>query len=889
MAGIDEDTTRRELVERALRDARWPVLDYSGSKSYRTAAVREYETAHGPADYILFYESEALAAVEAKRLGLGPQNVLSQAKRYAKGYQGGSFVFGEFHLPFIYSTNGIKFWFQDLRQETSRSREISKFHTPLALKEMLNNDSTAAAEWLQQNPNDNPFLRPYQRESIAAIEYAVRMGKRKMLLAMATGTGKTFVAVSLIYRLLKSGFAKRILFLVDRRALAAQAVGAFAAFEPEPGLKFDRIYEVYSQRFRREDLLEESSKFDINVIPNEYLTDPKPHHSFVYICTIQRMMINLFGKASVFEQTSGELEDESDADILPVPIHAFDFIVADECHRGYTSTEEGKWREVLEHFDAIKIGLTATPAAHTTAYFEDIVYRYDYERAVREGYLVDYDAIDIKSDITMKGLFLKEGEEITYIDRTSGVSSYDVLEDERTFETNELEQKAAAPDRNRRIVKEVATYIRKQEEELGRFPKTLVFAVNDLPHVSHADQLVNILRDEFGRGDAFVEKITGSPTVDRPLQRIREFRNRPLPAVAVTVDMLTTGVDIPKLENLVFLRPVKSRILFTQMLGRGTRKCQDINKTHFTVYDCFDGTLLEYFRRATEFTADPPTKPTRAWREIIDSIYGNKDRQYNAKVLIRRLRRIEKDVSAEGREMFAKFIPDGDVGSFAQSLPERLQTDWTNTMLMLRNPEFQNLLEDYPRADKTFVVAQMAQDTVTSEYMFRTNDGKALKPEDYLIAFERFVKENPDHIEALRLLLNKPKDFGTRELSDLRKKLEARPEHFTEENLRKAYHNELADVISIIRHAAAGEPLLTAEERVDRAIAKIKGNKKFNPEQEKWLELVRNHSIRELLLEERDFNLLPFSRHGGWYKANAVFQGELIALIHEINAQVITA
>lgn len=239
--------------------------------------------------------------------------------------------------------------------------------------------------------------------------------------------------------------------------------------------------------------------------------------------------------------------------------------------------------------------------------------------------------------------------------------------------------------------------------------------------------------------------------------------------------------------------------------------------------------------------------------------------------------------------MFAKFIPDGDVGSFAQSLPERLQTDWTNTMLMLRNPEFQNLLEDYPRADKTFVVAQMAQDTVTSEYMFRTNDGKALKPEDYLIAFERFVKENPDHIEALRLLLNKPKDFGTRELSHLRKKLEARPEHFTEENLRKAYHNELADVISIIRHAAAGEPLLTAEERVDRAIAKIKGNKKFNPEQEKWLELVRNHSIRELLLEERDFNLLPFSRHGGWYKANAVFQGELIALIHEINAQVITA
>jgi type I restriction enzyme R subunit len=884
---MDEETTRRELVEKALRGAGWPVVDYARGRKYDTVAVREYETAVGPADYILFHDGEALAAVEAKKLGLGPQNVLVQAQRYSRGFHDGSFTFGEYHLPFVYSTNGKKFWFQDLRIANSRSREIAKFHTPMALREFLAHDREKAIEWLDTNPNDNEFLRRYQREAIDTIEYALHSNKRKMLLAMATGTGKTFVAVSLCYRLLKSGFAKRILFLVDRRALAAQAMGAFSSFEPEPGLKFDRVYEVYSQRFRREDMPEEY-KFDPNVLPSEYLTNPQPHHTFVYICTIQRMLINLFGKSAVFEQTSGEIEDESDADILPIPIHAFDCVIADECHRGYTSTEESKWREVLDYFDSVKVGLTATPAAHTTAYFEDIVYRYDYERAVREGYLVDYDAVSIESDITMNGLFLKEGEEVKYVDTTSGTSSYDVLEDERKFETTELEDKATAPDRNLKIVKEVAKYIREQEKELGHFPKTLVFAVNDLPHVSHADQLVNMLRDEFGRGDAFVEKITGSPTVDRPLQRIREFRNRPLPAITVTVDMLTTGVDIPKLENLVFLRPVKSRILFAQMLGRGVRKCDEINKTHFTMFDCFGGTLLEYFRKSTDFTSDPPSKTTRSIREIIDAIYGNRDRDYNIRVLTKRLRRIEKDLSSEGRKQFTSYIPNGDIGAYAASLPEQLQNNWTNVMSLLMNKDFQSLLDNYPHAEKVFIVAHMVQDTVSSEYVFRTTDGQTLKPQDYLVAFEEFVKENPDHIEALRILLSRPAEFGTAELTELRKKLEVRPERFTEENLRRAYHSELADIISIIRHAMFDDPILPAEEHVNRALAKVRLGRRFTQEQERWLELIRNHLVKELLVEEQDFQLLPFSRHGGWYKANNVFEGKLSDLLQEINLEMVT-
>jgi type I restriction enzyme R subunit len=496
--------------------------------------------------------------------------------------------------------------------------------------------------------------------------------------------------------------------------------------------------------------------------------------------------------------------------------------------------------------------------------------------------------VKINSGITMKGLFLKEGDEVGLIDTETGKATYDILEDEREYDTGDLEQKVTAPDRNRKIVKEFAKHALAQEKELGHFPKTIFFAVNDLPHVSHSDQLVDMLRDEFGHGDAFVEKITGSPTVDRPLQKIRQFRNRPVPAISVTVDMLTTGVDIPRVENLVFLRPVKSRILFAQMLGRGTRKCDDINKTHFTVFDCFDGTLLDYFRKATDFTAEPPVKPTRTIREIVDDIYDNKDRDYNVRALVKRLRRMEKNISAEGRELVARFVPEGDIGSFAESLPAMISNDWAGTMKVLRSKEFQDLMENYPRAPRTFVVAYTAEDQVVSEYIFRTTDGRELKPEDYLIAFERFVRENPDHIEALSILLNKPSGFRTKELAELRKKLASTPERFTEQNLRRAYHNELADIISIIRHAARGDPLLSTEERVNRAMTNVRVGRQFSPEQEKWLQYIHDHLLSELVVEEPDFRLIPFSRHGGWGKANEVFGGKLAPLLETIDLAMVT-
>src|SRR5438445_5609991 len=468
--GQSEHVTRKKLIDLALKAAGWTIVPFDSRKpltKYERCAVEEYPTESGPADYALCVHGEILGVVEAKKLSLGPQNVLSQAERYSKGLLVSPFNFRGFRVPFLYSTNGEVIWHHDIRHELNRSREIAGFHTPDALTEFLSRDLDGALARVATLPNDHAKIlaRPYQGDANAATEKAIADRKRHMLIAMATGTGKTFMTVNQIHRLMKSGVAKRILFLVDRRALAAQAVRTFASFEPEPGHKFNQIYEVFSQRFQREDFGEDE-KFDPTVLPPAYLLAPKVGDAFVYVCTIQRMAINLFGREVVLGD-SDEAADEDAEELKNIPIHAFDLVIADECHRGYTATQFAVWRKTLEHFDATNIGLTATPASHTTTYFKDIVYRYEYERAVGEGYLVDYDVVSVHSNVRMKGIFLKEGEEVAYVDKQSGVKKLDLLEDERQFEITEIEEKVTSPDSNRKILEELKKYALEHEVRYG--------------------------------------------------------------------------------------------------------------------------------------------------------------------------------------------------------------------------------------------------------------------------------------------------------------------------------------------------------------------------------------------------------------------------------------
>jgi type I restriction enzyme, R subunit len=884
-----EKITRKKRIDPRLVKLGWTVMPYVlglNTSGLQAHAIEEYPTASGPADYALFVEGRLIGILEAKKVTVATINTLEQAKRYSKGLVHSIGTWNGYMVPFLYSTNGELVSFLDVRNTNNIARSLADFHTPAALKEQFNRNSEVAYKKLVETPNDGDFMRPYQKQAVQAIETAIIDGKRRMLVAMATGTGKTFMAVNSVYRLLKSGVAKRVLFLVDRKSLAAQTAVSFSAYSTPAGNKFNQEYELFSQKFRKDDF-EEGDKFDINVLPNEYLTKPDATKTFVYVATIQRMAINLLGKNAVFTDENNDSETE-EGDKLDIPIHAFDIIIADECHRGYTSQDTNVWRTVLEYFDAIKIGLTATPALHTIAYFNNPISRYPIEEAILEGYLVDYNAVKINSGIRMSGVFLKEGEQVEKINPQTGQYSIENLEDERAYDASKVEREITVPDSNRKVIEEIAKYALDFEKERGHFPKTLIFAVNDVNHTSHADQLVSICKQVFNRGDDFVVKITGNANVDRPLQKIKMFRNRPEPKVVVTVDMLSTGVDIPSLEFIVFLRPVKSRILWEQMLGRGTRRCPDINKDSFTVFDCFDGTLITYFKDVSNFKFEPPGTPSLPIDEIIRRINNNEDREYNTNVLVKRLRRIEKSMSSEAREDFAAYISEGDIVMFANNLPQLLKRDFGGTMKILNNKDFQKLLVSYKKPPASFFIAREQEDTVYSEPVFSVGD-KYLKPAEYLVAFTDFVKEHRSDIEAMKVVLEKPKGWNTQILRDLRKLL--LQNHFQEADLRKAhnlvYHKSLVDIISMIKHADKKEPLLSINERIDKAIDKVFGDKILDSAQQAWITYIKEHLITNLTLEEEDFNDIPvFESHGGLGRFKKLFKDDYKMLITEINTAI---
>ncbi len=349
----------------------------------------------------------------------------------------------------------------------------------------------------------------------------------------------------------------------------------------------------------------------------------------------------------------------------------------------------------------------------------------------------------------------------------------------------------------------------------------------------------------------------------------------------VTVDMLSTGVDIPALEYIVFLRPIKSRILWEQMLGRGTRRCDEINKDSFTVFDCFNGTLIEYFKDASNFKFEPPGSITIGIDEIIRRIDNNEERDYNVNALV--------SMSSEAREDFALFIKYGDIGKFAETLPGRIKTDFTAVMKILNNKDFQKLLVAYKRPKPVFYVAHVAEDTVTSEVVFNVGD-KYLKPDDYLTAFSEFVKEHRSDIEAMKVVLEKPKGWSTSVLKELR--LLLAQNYFKEKDLRDAhrlvYHKSLVDIISMIKHAYKQEtPLLSTNERIDKAIEKVFGDKILDSAQQEWISYIKEHLIENLTLEAEDFDVIPiFESKGGLGRFRKLFKEDYKILIEEINAAI---
>lgn len=563
---LDEAATR-ELIDQQLRDAGWEadsqVLRFStGSRPERgrKLAIAEWPTETGPADYVLFDGLTALAVVEAKRNSVDVSASLDQAKRYSRGFlakdvcelPGGPWR--EYRVPYVFSTNGRPFlqqlrtqsgiWACDLRRPQNLSAPIDGWYSPEGLREKLKRDIDAAEKKLEEIGFSFGFpLRPYQREAILAAEQAIKEQRRTALLAMATGTGKTKTCIALVYRLLKAKRFRRILFLVDRNALGEQAANAFKDTRMESVQTFSEVFGI-------KELEETAAESDTKV----------------HIATVQGMVRRLLFAAD---------------DATRPTVDQYDCIVVDECHRGYLLDRElseteltfrdqddyiSKYRRVLDYFDAVKIGLTATPALHTTDIFGTPVYTYTYREAVLDGYLVDYETpIIIETELSQSGIKWKKGETVTLLNVKKQALESAKAPDEIKLEVTEFNKKVITEPFNRVVCDQLAQHI-----DPNLPGKTLIFCATD----RHADMVVDLLKQAYQKAygeieDDAIQKITGAS--DKPIQLIRRYKNERLPNIAVTVDLLTTGIDVPQIVNLVFIRRVNSRILYEQMLGRGTR------------------------------------------------------------------------------------------------------------------------------------------------------------------------------------------------------------------------------------------------------------------------------------------------------------------------------
>nr|MBC8552413.1 DEAD/DEAH box helicase family protein [Candidatus Brocadiales bacterium] len=539
----------REIIDQKLTAAGWIVQDYKSINlgAGLGVAVREFQTSSGPADYVLFVDRKAVGVVEAKPEGTTLRGVFEQSARYMADFPE-EIPHVDLPLPFSYESTGTETLFVDVRDPDYRSRRVFSFHRPETLKEWLAQPDTLRGrmrEMPEKHSLNTEGLWDAQIEAITNLEQSFAESRPRALIQMATGSGKTFTAVSFIYRLIKFAGAKRVLFLVDRNNLGKQTLREFQGYRtPDDGRLFHELYNV--------------QRLTSNTI------DPVCK---VTITTIQRLYSMLKGEEYEEENEEGSLfelglrgdEDPKAVVYNPdIPIESYDFIVTDECHRSIYNL----WRQVLEYFDATLIGLTATPSKHTFGFFDqNLVTEYTHERAVADGVNVGYEVYRIRTKMTTEGGSVEAGHYVDKRDKQTRKVRWEKLVEDLAYEPNQLDRDVVAPDQIRKVIQtfhnKLFTEIFPGREEV---PKTLVFAKDD----SHAEDIVKIIREEFGKGNEFCKKITYRTTGEKPEDLIASFRNSYHPRIAVSVDMISTGTDIKPLECLLFLRMIRSQGYFEQ-------------------------------------------------------------------------------------------------------------------------------------------------------------------------------------------------------------------------------------------------------------------------------------------------------------------------------------
>lgn len=875
---LDEASTR-DLIDQQLRDRGWDAdtrtLRHSrGTRPARgrNTAIAEWPTANGPADYALFAGTTLVGLVEAKRRRKNVSAAIDQAERYSVGLVSTPGVdlaggpWGDHRAPFVFAANGRSYlrqietesgiWFRDTRRAANHRRALVDWPTPDGLVAQLEIDLDAAAASLRSQTFDFGFpLRPYQRNAIVAVEDALTNERRRMLIAMATGTGKTKLAIALLYRLLVAKRFRRICFVVDRSALGTQTAGEFSTTKVVSGKTFAEIFGLKGLE---------------DVIPD---TETRVH-----ICTIQGLVRRVLFAA--------------DASEAP-PVDQYDLMVIDECHRGYLLDREmsdaelsfrgeedyiSKYRRVLDYFDAVKIGLTATPALHTVDIFGDPIFRYSYREAVIDGYLIDHEPpVRIETALARAGIEFHKDEEVELLNTKTGEIDLAHAPDEIHFEVEQFNKKVVTEDFNRVVAEELAKHI-----DPALPGKTLIFAATD----AHADIVVKAIKKAFADAygeidDAAVRKITGS--VDRVQTLIRSFRNDADPKIAVTVDLLTTGIDVPSITNLVFLRRVNSRILYEQMIGRATRQCPEIGKEVFRIFDAVD--LYPHLQDLTEMkpvVVNPSIGFDQLMRELIaakNDVERETIREQLAVKLRRRLRTLA-DASRQQFEAMAGETPEATLKRLLETEPAALSA-WFASRAGL-GP----ILDWQSDGDNpTYVPISRHEDQVIA---VSRGYGDAEKPQDFLDSFAAFVRDNMNTIAALKLVVQRPRDLTRADLRELRLALDRKG--YSEANLRRAWadtKNEdiAASIIGFIRQAALGDPLVPYEERVHAAMRRVMASRAWTEPQKRWLKRIGEQVEKEIVLDREAIDREPFVADGGFTRLNKVFGGELETVLAGINEE----
>ena len=904
----------RDAIDKRLKETGWVVqnfkmLDWSKG---RGIAIREYQTEVGPADYILFVDRVPVGVIEAKKDEEGHH--LLSVEEQTTGYANSKLKHVDNRpLPFRYEATGKITRFTDIRDPKPRSREIFSFHRPEYLELMMRDESSLRARLHNLPGLDITGLRDCQYSAINNLEQSFKENRPRALIQMATGAGKTFTAVTFVYRLLKFAKAKRILFLVDTKNLGEQAEQEFMAYTPtDDNRKFTELYNVTKLR----------SKF-------------VPEDSQVYISTIQRLYAGLRGEdldESLEESNPNEstLKLKQPSEVAyneRIPIEFFDFIIVDECHRSIYNL----WRQVLDYFDSFLIGLTATPDKRTFGFFnENVVSEYTHVAAVADGVNVGYDIYVIETEITKAGAQLKAKEYVDKRERMTRKTRWEQLDDDVAYSAKDLDRDIVNESQIRNIIKTFKNKLPEVFPSRTEVPKTLIFAKTD----SHADDIIKIVREEFGEGNVFCKKITYQSEED-PKSILSQFRNDYNPRIAVTVDMIATGTDVKAIECLIFMRDVKSKNYYEQMLGRGTRvlKEDDLKritpsaksaKTHFVVIDAIG------VSKSQKTDARPlEKKKSVPLKDLLAAVLmGNKEEEVFSS-LAGRLARLDKELTPDEKSQFSSLSKGASLGELVKllldahdpdvieekakekfSIPSnkepteeqktKAQEDLIKTAGMSFNGELNTFIEK-TRQTHDQIIDKVNLDNVT---FAGWGDAQKENAEKLVQDFKEFIETHKNEITALKILYSEPhrrREITYSMIKELYESLKRNKPNLAPLRVFEAYSSleatkakspktELSAIVSLIRRIAGIDSVLTEYESVvDRNFQKWIFGKhggstvKFNEEQMTWLRMIKEHVISSFHFERDDLELAPFDSLGGLGKMYELFGPSMDTLITEIN------